>query len=74
MIVAKRYFISFKSGGGEYIIAVGERNSLDRYIAEKFGPMNIGSSEELDGVPVVHPDLLKNETLESQMLNQVYYN
>lgn len=72
-VVAKRYLISFKNGGGQYIIAIGDRNKLDRYIAEKFGAINISSSEELDGAPIIHPDLIKNENLESQMLNQVYY-
>lgn len=73
MIVAKRYLISFKNGGSQYIIAVGDRTKLDRYIAEKFGAINISSSEELDGAVVIHSGLIKDENLEIQLLNQVYY-
>lgn len=73
MIVAKRYILSFKRGGGAQVIIIGERDKLDSYIASKFGPTSISSVEELDGIAVVHPDLLKDENQETIMLNSVYY-
>lgn len=74
MIVAKRYILSFKRGGGAQVILIGDRNKLDEYVASKFGVTSISSVEELDGIALIHPELLKDENQETIMLNSVYYN
>lgn len=73
MIVAKRYILSFRRGGSAQVIVTGERDKLDEYVASKFGVTSISSVEELDGIALIHHDVIKDENLESQLLNSVYY-
>lgn len=71
-IVVRRYLISLKGGFNKYVIAVGERNELDKYIISKFGPSSVSSSEDLDGSPVILPSLT-DEGTEINMLNKIFY-
>jgi hypothetical protein len=71
-IVVRRYLISIKGRFNKYVIAIGERNDLDKYIASKFGVDSISSSEDLDGSPIILPSLT-DESTESNMLNKIFY-
>lgn len=71
-IVVRRYLLTIGNGGSKYVIAIGERNDLDKYIMSKFGPNSIASSEDLDGTPVILPNLT-DENIEINMLNKILY-
>lgn len=71
-IVVRRYLLTLGRGSCKYVIAIGERNELDKYIMSKFGASSIASSEDLDGTPVILPGLT-DENTESNMLNKIMY-
>lgn len=71
-IVVRRYLVRPGGKMGVYVIMVGERDKVDKYIVEKFGLSNISTSEDLDGYPIIHPDLTTEEN-ESNMLNKILY-
>lgn len=71
-IVVRRYLLSLNRGFSKYIIAVGERSELDNYIKSKFGANSIASSEDLDGSPIILPNLT-DENTETNMLNKIFY-
>lgn len=71
-IVVRRYLISLGGKSSTFVTVIGERGKVDSYVAEKFGVSNISSSEDIDGLPIIHPDLT-TESIESNMLNKIYY-
>lgn len=71
-IVVRRYLISLGGKSNTFITVIGERDKVDSYVAEKFGVSNISSSEDIDGLPIIHPDLT-TEPIVSNMLNKIYY-
>lgn len=71
-IVVRRYLLSFNKGFSKYVIAIGERSEVDKYILTKFGANSIASSEDLDGSPIILPDLT-DENTETNMLNKIFY-
>lgn len=71
-IVVRRYLLSIGGKVNKYVIAIGERNKVDQYILSKFGASSIVSSEDLDGSPVILPDLT-DESTETNMLNKIFY-